>query len=202
MREALVVDPGPGTASRARDVLEEAGLTLRSVLLTHGHVDHVWEADEITAGDRSIPVYYTEPDGFFLEDPVGSLGIGVEGFGLGDWRKPSGLAAISDLDFSASSGIFIRVVPTPGHSPGSALFLIGADGLASPLALSGDVVFAGSVGRTDLPGGDEYQMRQSLRTLGNALDPATIRLPGHGPQTTWAKEMSSNPYVIRACRVG
>lgn len=66
------------------------------------------------------------------------------------------------------------------------------------MALSGDVIFAGSVGRTDLPGGDEYVMRESLRTLADVLDPATVLLPGHGPQTRWGTELQTNPFVLRA----
>ncbi|MFZ1381448.1 MAG: MBL fold metallo-hydrolase [Scrofimicrobium sp.] len=201
-KEAVIVDPGPGTAVAAARIVEENGLTLASVLLTHGHIDHVWDAARVEEGGELIPVYYTEPDGFFLDDPAGQIGFDVSIFGLGSWRRPENLAPIDDLDFSPAKGIFTRVIPAPGHSPGSAIFLIGAEGMASPLALSGDVVFAGSVGRTDLPGGDEYEMRQSLRTLGNSLDPATTLLPGHGPQTTWAKEMGSNPYVLRGCKVG
>ncbi|WRS29680.1 MBL fold metallo-hydrolase [Actinomycetaceae bacterium MB13-C1-2] len=201
-REAVVVDPGPGTASAVGAILEENELSVASVLLTHGHVDHVWDSAQVEKQGSAIPVYYTEPDGFFLEDPVGEIGFEVGAFDLGAWNRPENLVALDELNFSPAKGIFTRVIPAPGHSPGSAIFLIGADGLASPLALSGDVVFAGTVGRTDLPGGDEREMRQSLRTLGNILDPATILLPGHGPQTTWAKEMETNPYVLRACKVG
>lgn len=74
--------------------------------------------------------------------------------------------------------------------------------MGAPLGLSGDVIFKGTVGRTDLLGGDEQEMRQSLRTLANVMDPSTTLLPGHGPQTTWAKELDANPFVRRAIRMG
>lgn len=202
LKVALVVDPGPGTSDAALEIVTQNQLTLGAILLTHGHVDHVWEAARLSDEAGQVPVYYTEPDGFFLEDPAGLLGFDPALLGLDSWEIPSTLHVIEDLDLGPVPGINLRVVPSPGHSPGSALFLVGATGLEAPLALSGDVVFAGSVGRTDLPGGDEYEMRQSLRTLSNALDPMTVLLPGHGPETTWRNELASNPYVQRACKIG
>ncbi len=199
---ALVVDPGPGTAVQVQRILRDDELKLGAILLTHGHGDHVWEAQELSEAAGPVAVYYTQPDRFFLDDPAGALGIDLTPYGVTEWQRPETLREVEDLDFEPVSGLFIRVIPAPGHSPGSALFLVGAEGLSGPLALSGDVVFAGTVGRTDLPGGDETEMRQSLRTLSNSLDPATTLLPGHGPQTTWAKELRSNPYVVRACKIG
>lgn len=111
--------------------------------------------------------------------------------------------------------MWLRMVPAPGHTEGSAVFL-GESPLdirvnnqsfyssdeAVPWAMSADVLFKDSVGRTDLPGGDETQMRHSLRTISNALDPRTVLVPGHGPATTLADEIRSNQYLIRARRIG
>lgn len=201
-RQALIVDPGLGTAQGVQQLLDAEGLVAAAVLLTHGHGDHVWEAEAVSEAGGGIPVYITEPDMFFLDDPAGLLGISTQKFGLGSWRKPELLTPISNLEFAPVEGINLRVIPAPGHSPGSAVFLVGAQGLGAPLGLSGDVIFKGTVGRTDLLGGNEQEMRQSLRTLANVMDPATTLLPGHGPQTTWAKELDSNPFVRRATRMG
>ncbi len=197
-KSALVVDPGPGTAGRVQQILDQEGLELEAMLLTHGHGDHVWEAAALQTGDTPVPIYITAPDVFFLDDPAGMLGIVPEKFGMAGWQKPKGLVPLEKVNLDPVPGIGLRVVPAPGHSPGSAFFLVGSPGLTEPLAFSGDVVFAGSVGRTDLLGGDEYEMRESLRTLAQVVDPATTLLPGHGPQTTWARELATNPYVVRA----
>ncbi len=195
---ALVVDPGPGTAGSVKELLRDSGLSLGAILLTHGHGDHVWEAAAVQEGSENIPVFVTAPDIFFMEDPAGMLGIVPEKFGMAPWNPPANVTPLEKVSLDPVPGIGIRVVPAPGHSPGSAFFLVGSPGLTQPLAFSGDVVFAGSVGRTDLVGGDEYEMRESLRTLAQVIDPATTLLPGHGPQTTWARELATNPYVVRA----
>lgn len=198
--EALVVDPGSGTAGPVAALLEERGLTVGAVLLTHGHGDHVWDAAALAGPDK--PVYITGPDAFFLDDPAGFLGMDPATYGLPPWEKPRDLRIINGFQFQPVPGVDLRLIPAPGHSPGSAVFLVGAAGLADPLAFSGDVIFRGSVGRTDLLGGSEPEMRQSLRTLSNVMDPATTLLPGHGPQTTWAHELETNAYVRRAARIG
>lgn len=196
---ALVVDPGPGTASQVLSTLERHDLKVEAVLLTHGHFDHVWDvAALVEALGGDIPIYIPGPDLFWLDDPTAGLGLSLDHLGLGPWRKPAGVQPIEELQFNPTEQITVRTVPAPGHSPGSSVFLLGAEGLDEPHALGGDVVFAGSVGRTDLPGGDEYEMRESLRTLAVALDPATVLLPGHGPATKWSEELRSNPYVLRA----
>ena len=211
-KKALVVDPGPGTAQGVQDVLGAEQLEVGAVLLTHGHIDHVWDAaqvaalEQVTSADAEatvIPVLIPQPDLGFLQDPAGMLGFSPQGFGLPAWEYPAGVVPIEDLSFGPVPGIMFRMIPAPGHSPGSAVFLMaGTGGDATPLALSGDVVFAGSVGRTDLPGGDEEEMRESLRTLAGAMDPATTLLPGHGEATTWGHELATNPYVKRAVRRG
>ncbi len=197
-RSALVVDPGPGTTEQVLEHLRDEELTLGAILLTHGHADHTWEAQQLSDAAGSVPVLLPEPDMFFMEDPAGILGVIAEKFGMGQWRKPDRLEPIKDLAFEPVAGVNVRMVPAPGHSPGSSFYLLGNAGLSTPLALSGDVVFAGTVGRTDLPGGDEQEMRESLRTLAAVIDPDTTLLPGHGPQATWRNELETNPYVMRA----
>lgn len=195
-RAALVVDPGPGTADRVKDFCNARKVDPAAVLLTHGHADHIWEADAV-AGE-ALPVFIPEPDAYWLDNPAALLGIDAEWLQLPVWNKPTNIKRINSLDFEPVPGIPLRMIPAPGHSPGSAVFLIGMSPGQNSMALSGDVVFAGSVGRTDLPGGDETEMRESLRTLAASLDPATRLLPGHGPLTIWADEQKNNAYVRRA----
>ncbi len=196
--KALVVDPGPGTALQVQELLDKSGLELGAVLLTHGHVDHVWDAKAVS-GD-AVPVFIPEGDIHWLADPVGLLDMRAEALGLGPWETPALVEGLGAQTFTPVPGVTLRSVPAPGHSPGSSIFLVAVDPSQQPLAFSGDVIFAGSVGRTDLPGGDEWVMRETLRTLADALDPKTVLLPGHGEPTVWEQELASNPYVSRARR--
>ncbi|WP_099331996.1 MBL fold metallo-hydrolase [Actinomyces minihominis] len=196
-QEALVVDPGPGTTSGVEAILEREGLRVGGVLLTHGHVDHVWEAAAV-AGER--PVYIPEPDVALIDDPISRLEMRASALGLGEWSYPADVRPLGSETFSPIEGLTMRVVPAPGHSPGSSIFLFSPTAAEAPMALSGDVIFAGSVGRSDLPGGDDAVMQETLRTLADVLDPATLLLPGHGPQTRWGTELQSNPFVLRARR--
>lgn len=197
-QKALIVDPGPGTADQVESLLADKGLEVGAVLLTHGHVDHVWDAKRVS-GD-AVPVYIPQADAYWLSDPLGGLQMRAEALGLGPWEAPSLVEGLTSQTFNPVPGLTLRLVPAPGHSPGSSLFLIAVGADQQPLALSGDVIFAGSVGRTDLPGGDEWVMRETLRTLSDVLDPATVLLPGHGEPTRWKEELETNPYVARAKR--
>lgn len=219
---ALVVDPSAGVRERIREVLDSHGAHVGGVLLTHGHADHVWDAAEIASwapGLDEAPVWIPQPDMYRLDDPLAQIPFRPEGLDLGQWRRPTDVRAFPSGTAELVPGVWMLMVPAPGHSEGSALFLGNCDieitvhsasssqGVALsdtpvPWALSGDVIFAGSVGRTDLPGGDEVQMRHSLRTVSNAVDPATILVPGHGPLTTLADEIATNPYLARARQIG
>ncbi len=213
---ALIVDPGAGTAERVRTYLSDHDLTAGAVLLTHGHADHVWDCAEF-----DVPVWIPAPDVARLDNPLAWLPP-VFDFGS-EWHKPRDIRTLPVDTVELIDGIPMLSVPAPGHTAGSSFILftipagealegnltfptaVDADRdvtLAQPIALSGDVVFAGSVGRTDFPGGDETQMRHTLRTLANAIDPATWLLPGHGAPTVWGDEQRSNPYVIRAKQLG
>lgn len=214
--DALVVDPSAGVRDAIRAAVESRGVRVAGVLLTHGHPDHVWDAAEVAswAGSRPAPVWIPGPDRYRLDDPMSLVGAPP------DWLDPTWVRPLDVLDAPVEAtefvpGVTLRMVPAPGHTEGSALFLgqcdlrvdTGGETLFEspspvPFALTGDVLFAGSVGRTDLPGGDEVQMRHSLRTLATVIDPATLLLPGHGPATTMGREVTSNPYVIRARSLG
>lgn len=214
--QSLIVDPGFGTAKPIEKYLEDNDLSPQAVLLTHGHPDHVWDSAEF-----DLPTYLPGPDMYRMDDPMSFL---PPAFGLvGKWNKPKDLHTIPSTVMELVPGLRFLMVPAPGHTEGSAIFLTElpvGDTLQTnaelpgvrtghppftnpqPLALAGDVIFAGSVGRTDLAGGDEIAMRQSLRTLANAMDPRTWLLPGHGPATHWEQEVEHNPYVLRAKEIG
>ncbi|MDO5048384.1 MAG: MBL fold metallo-hydrolase [Actinomycetaceae bacterium] len=214
--QSLIVDPGFRTAEPIEAYLQENDLDARAVLLTHGHPDHVWDAAAF-----DLPVYVPGPDLYRMDDPMAHLPKGF--VSVGEWVKPAQIETIPSQIMELVDGLPILMIPAPGHTEGSAIFLTaipGGDNLDTnaelpgtrtgmeplqtdqPLALVGDVIFAGSVGRTDLPGGDETQMRHSLRTLANSVDPKTWMLPGHGPATHWAHEQQANPYVRRAKELG
>lgn len=194
----VVVDPGGGVADGVRREVAAMGLRPVAVLVTHGHLDHTWDAAELSAEYR-VPVLVHEADAYRLADPVGTLGdLGrqiVEMAGQ-EWgpAPPARLETFRTDD--AGSGIVagaIRALHAPGHTEGSTVYLVEPpDG--GPVALTGDVLFAGTIGRCDLPGGDEAAMAASLRRL-VALDPATEILPGHGPASTLAAELAANPFL-------
>ncbi len=213
--DALVIDPGYGTAGPIHDYLARHQLEVANVLLTHGHPDHVWDCGQFTA-----PVWIPGPDRYRLEDPLAYVPF-RQGWGPEPFQAPSDLRQLTSQTQMLATAVPILMIPAPGHTEGSAVLLSQIDagttvelnvpGLPTgkhelaqnqPIAWPGDVIFAGSVGRTDLPGGDETQMRHTLRTLSNALDPATWLLPGHGPATSWEIEKRTNPYVRRAQEVG
>ncbi|MDC4233232.1 MBL fold metallo-hydrolase [Actinomyces sp. B33] len=218
--QALVVDPSAGVRDELRSVLDEAGARAAAVLATHGHPDHVWDCAEVASwgGDGRdappAPVYVPGPDLYRMDDPL--AGVPMEPpIELGPWRKPEDLRAFPAGSVEIVEGVWLKMIPAPGHSEGSAVFIghcdievrVGRETFVRadtpvPWAMPGDVIFAGSVGRTDLPGGDETQMRHSLRTISNALDPRTILIPGHGPATRLSDEITTNPYLIRARTLG
>jgi glyoxylase-like metal-dependent hydrolase (beta-lactamase superfamily II) len=188
----VVVDPGMGAADLVQRVLMEDGLTPVAVLLTHGHVDHTWDAATV-AEEHRVPVLVPEADAYRLADPLGSLGpLGLqiaEQVGL-PAGPPVPVAHSFGVDGPAGlpPGLGLRALHAPGHTEGSTVYLV------DDVALTGDVLFAGTIGRCDLPGGDEVAMAATLRTLAR-LNPATRLLPGHGPASTLAAELASNPYL-------
>nr|NLD39753.1 MBL fold metallo-hydrolase [Actinomycetales bacterium] len=211
-RQAVVVDPGGGIAATVLRALEESGLELGAVLLTHGHPDHVWDAAEV-AGD--LPVYVAEPDLYRLEDPVGPpspLSNTMRQAFPTPYRRPLDVRVLPDALLAGGGaelvpGVSIRALAAPGHTEGSTLYFLagewsdavssaaGAPAGTTGLVLCGDVVFRGSVGRTDLPGGDHEVMLWTLRTLKQVIDPAAMLFPGHGPGTTMAQELRHNPFL-------
>ncbi|PXY19226.1 MBL fold metallo-hydrolase [Prauserella muralis] len=189
----VVVDPGQDALPGVADALREHRLTPAAVLATHGHVDHVHSAAELADAHR-VPVWIRPEDRPLLSDPLKGLGPDLAG-ALGDLRltEPARVAELGEGELELA-GLRVEVLHTPGHTPGSAVFRLATEE-GGQLALTGDTVFAGSVGRTDLPGGDPRELGTSLRRMMAALPDDTVLLPGHGGTSTVGREKATNPFL-------
>ncbi|MGI8757681.1 MAG: MBL fold metallo-hydrolase [Acidimicrobiales bacterium] len=179
-----------------------ASLELRPVALlaTHGHVDHVGGISTVVrACDRRLPVHIHADDHHMLVDPLGAGGLLAEHLQGLDLTPPEVIAGLADGERVSGAGMTFTVLHTPGHTPGSVCLRLEIDGEA-PVLFSGDHLFAGSIGRTDLPGGsfDELMrsMTEKILPLADDLDV----LPGHGPPTTIGRERRTNPFLAELRR--
>ena len=177
-----VIDPGD-EAGTILETVRAGELAVEAILLTHAHFDHILAADELRR-ETGAPVYVSETDAPALADPRRSLTVLAKG-GAGPLRADH---LLKDGEELRVGRLAVSVLHTPGHTPGSCCFLCG-DAL-----FSGDTLFAGSIGRTDFPGGDDQAMAASLRMLA-ALEPGIRVFPGHGESTTLSKERMENPYL-------
>ncbi|OLT15992.1 hydrolase [Serinicoccus sp. CUA-874] len=209
--ECLIVDPGIGVEDRVQDVLAQHRLRPAAVLLTHGHLDHVYAVAPVCQGTTAVSPYIHADDRYRLTDPLATMSPELvaaleQQFGRrATWTEPERIvefgAAGEDHTTLELAGLRIEVAHAPGHTEGSVLFTAHdvPDGIPSDdldrTVLSGDVLFAGSIGRTDLPGGDAAAMRRSLRDVVLPLADSSLVLPGHGPATTMARERGTNPYL-------
>jgi len=220
--EAVVVDAGGGVAAGVLELVGREHLDVRAVLATHGHVDHTWDAGPL-AVRLGVPVLLHHADRYRLADPWGTLGVlGASsgrpdgplaavlrqvGIDPADYVEPPRVTTFGavpgadgrspDEELGAllgAPGLHLTARHAPGHTEGSTLYLLDADGPA-PVVLSGDVLFAGSIGRTDLPGGDGRAMARTLRDVVRRLPTAARVLPGHGPATSVVAELATNPYL-------
>jgi glyoxylase-like metal-dependent hydrolase (beta-lactamase superfamily II) len=192
--QCLVVDPGIGVLDRLEALLAEHRLRPAAVLLTHGHLDHTFSVAPV-CGARGITAYIHPGDRELLADPAKGLSRDLRGL-LGDalpYAEPDDVAALPDGGTIEIAGLTVTVDHAPGHTRGSVLFRLPEQ--EGGLCLSGDVLFAGSIGRTDLPGGSMPQMLASLRDRILPLPDETTVLPGHGPVTTIGRERATNPYL-------
>ena len=197
--QCVIVDPGIGVANRLDEVLAEHRLHPVAVILTHGHLDHTFSVTPV-CGAKGITAYIHPHDRELLADPAKALSIDPTPLlGGMQWSEPDDVAELTDGTVLRIAGLEITVDHAPGHTPGSVMFRLPAgeaSGFDAPeICLSGDVLFAGSIGRTDLPGGDPVAMRRSLRDKVLPLDDAIVVLPGHGPATTIGAERRSNPFL-------
>jgi hydroxyacylglutathione hydrolase len=195
--QCVVVDPGIGVTARLDDLLDEHRLHPVAVLLTHGHLDHTFSVTPVCQA-RGVPAYLHPADREMLADPAKGLSADLKQLfgGRFTWAEPDDVVALPDGGVITLAGLEITVDHAPGHTGGSVLFRLPGEADVPPLCLSGDVLFAGSIGRTDLPGGDGGQMRASLRDKILPLADETLVLPGHGPDTTIGRERASNPFLL------
>jgi hydroxyacylglutathione hydrolase len=195
----VVVDPGEGAEQRLEELLRQHRLDPVAVLLTHGHFDHVFAVAPVCDG-KDIPAWIHPEDRALLSDPMRAFSAEARQFvgglfgGRVELREPREVCLLADGTSLELAGLIFTVDHTPGHTRGSVTFRsVTADGPG--LLVSGDTLFAGSIGRTDLPGGDHQQMLSSLRDKILVLDDDTTVLPGHGPTTTIGRERTSNPFL-------
>lgn len=199
----LIVDPGQESIDRVHDVVRENKLTPAAVLLTHGHIDHVWSVAPVSR-DFEIPAFIHPADRYRLADPAGSTMVAAREQLLAmtkdslELTEPSDVRLLPDEGADVDiAGIRVGVRHAPGHTEGSVVFQVPRESEADVL-LSGDVLFQGSIGRTDLPGGDFAAMEESLRAVIWPMADEVVVLPGHGPQTTIGAERMANPYLRAA----
>ena len=197
--QCVIVDPGIGVLDHLDEVLARHRLHPAAVLLTHGHLDHTFSVAPV-CGARGITAYVHPADREMLADPAKGLSADLTAMfgGRLPYTEPDDVAELTDGATLALAGLEFTVDHAPGHTGGSVLFRlpgVGSSWDADEICLSGDVLFAGSIGRTDLPGGSTETMLTSLRDKILPLADDTVVLPGHGPATTIGRERASNPYL-------
>lgn len=198
--ECVVVDPGIGVTAGVEEIVERHRLRPVAVMLTHGHFDHTFSVVPV-AGARGVNAYVHPGDRAQLRDPFAALPPQFEAMAAGlAWSEPADVAELPADGVVTLAGIDFSVDHAPGHTPGSVLFR--ATGPEAAYCLSGDVLFAGSIGRTDFPGGDNAAMERSLAEKILPLDDDTVVLPGHGPATTIGAERRTNPFLRRIAESG
>jgi len=188
-REAVLIDPGDEVAGLL-SFASEKELTIRYILLTHAHVDHV---TGVAAAKRAlgVPIYLHRDDLFLYERAVESGAM----FGLSVEPQPPVDEYYTSGQVIAFGGYEVRPHHTPGHCPGGVCLQIGAKGEQGKELFVGDTLFAGSIGRTDLPGGDYQTLIASIRRVLFAFGDDAIVHPGHGPDTTIGQERRTNPFL-------
>jgi len=192
--QCLIIDPGIGALEQLDEILSRHYLRPAAVLLTHGHLDHTFSVAPI-CGTQGIIAYIHPDDRELLAHPERALSAEMAALfgGRLEITEPEDVAPLTDGMSLAIAGIELTIDHAPGHTSGSVLLRGVREG--QPLCFSGDVLFAGSIGRTDLPGGNGAAMLASLRDKVLPLADETVVLPGHGPSTTIGRERASNPYL-------
>lgn len=196
--ECFIVDPGmaqPHLVASIKERVNKFNLKPIAIVVTHGHLDHTFSVLPF-AQEYKIPTLIHSMDRRLLADPFRALQKGgmseqlMREFGVSAFEEPEIVNELADTQVVNIAGLEVRVDHAPGHTAGSAIFTVNSEYL-----ISGDVLFAGSIGRTDMPTGSAVQMRNSLLNKILPLDDELTVLPGHGPQTTIGREKKRNPYL-------
>jgi len=188
--EAVIIDPGQDAESGIEEVVAKYRLQPVAVLATHGHIDHIWSVAPV-CGARHIPAYIHPDDRALLSDPARGLSLlaGQQLFGGITFTEPDDVRELTDGMTLELAGVSLVVDHAPGHTPGSVTFRL------PDTMFTGDLLFAGSIGRTDLPGGDYPTILDSLARVCLPLPDDTVVLAGHDPQTTIGAERATNPFL-------
>lgn len=198
--ECVVIDPGIGVEPALDEVLRQHRLQPVAVLITHGHLDHTFSVTPVCQA-RGIPAWIHPGDRELLADPLKGLAPESRTMfgGRLTWTEPQDVALLDPEVPLEIAGLRLAVDFAPGHTPGSVAFRLPGPELAgqagAPVMFSGDLLFAGSIGRTDLPGGSWEQMQDSLSRVVLGLADDTVVHCGHGDSTTIGRERASNPFL-------
>lgn len=189
--ECIIIDPGmPDISAEIELIVSEEGLKPVAALMTHGHLDHTFSITALADG-YGIPAYIHSEDRRFIADPAGIHDTQFrQTISAMSFAEPQDTRTLRDGELLNLVGISIKAIHAPGHTRGSLMFLLNNEYL-----LSGDVLFSGTIGRTDQPTGSAADMKETLRKKILPLDDAIEVLPGHGPQTTIENERKRNPYL-------
>ena len=197
-QECIIVDPGmakPNLVKSIKEKIAEHKLKPIAVLITHGHIDHIFSVLPLTS-EIPMRTFITPADRFLLTNPMAALDSGgvseqlISAFGGNNFTEPADLIELDDFGNFQIAGLEIESIFAPGHTKGSVIFTVD-----NQVLISGDVLFAGGIGRTDLPTGSATDMRKTLRERVLTLPDGLNVLPGHGGQTTIAIERVRNPYL-------
>ena len=197
--ECVVIDPGKDATDGVEQVVREHNLKPVAVLLTHGHVDHMWCVAPV-AGAYDATAWIHPGDRHLLTNPMAGMSAETTAMLLGgkyEFVEPDRVEELTDAQTIQLAGMDFLVDHTPGHTEGSVTFRSPYDDAdISEVMFSGDLLFQGSIGRTDLPGGDHPTMLRSLREKVLTLRDDIVVLPGHGDQTSIGRERATNPFLL------
>ena len=201
--ECVIIDPGMDATPGVEDLVRQHRFHPVAVLVTHGHLDHMFSVTPLCRSFASA-CWVHPADRGLLSDPLRAMSADTRALldrlsdGPMTFTEPDEVSELSDGAAVEVAGLTFRALHAPGHTPGSTMFQTAyePEGDIESLVFSGDVLFAGSIGRTDLPGGSHTDMLESLRTKVLPLSDGVAVLPGHGPQTTMARERTGNPYLV------
>ncbi|WP_326691954.1 MULTISPECIES: MBL fold metallo-hydrolase [unclassified Streptomyces] len=207
--ECVIIDPGHQAAEGVQEAVAKHRLKPVAVILTHGHIDHVASVVPV-CGAHGVPAWIHPADRYMMSDPEKALGrsIGQPLMGELTVGEPDDVEELSDGARLELAGLELTVSHAPGHTKGSVTFRMpeqaagGGDQSIPPVLFSGDLLFAGSIGRTDLPGGDPDEILGSLARVCLPLEDETVVLAGHGPQTTIGRERATNPFLRQVAADG
>jgi hydroxyacylglutathione hydrolase len=196
--EAVIVDPGMDSRAGIESIVAEHHLRPVAVMLSHGHLDHMWSVLPVCDG-YGIPAWIHPDDRGLLSDPWAAVSgetrmAFASVVGATEFAEPSEVRELVDGAVVEIAGMSFVADHAPGHTPGSTAFRMMDTG-AEPLMVSGDLLFAGSIGRTDLPGGDHAAMLRSLARVVLTQPDEMLVLPGHGETTTIGTERRVNPFL-------